>query len=111
MLTPEEENKKREIFDAMAPRRQQRIMKKGYDNWDPFQMPKEPPAQIKKEREDKKQALDLFLQYLEDNEEHSGNDELLRGAREMSEGLVGDTDKYRGMYDFACWYEKKGKNR
>ena len=111
MLTPEEERKKQEIFDAMAPRRQQRIMKKGYDNWDPFQKPKEPPAQIKKEHEDKRQALDLFLQYLEEHEEMSGNDDFLRGAREMSEGLIGGTDKYRGMYDFACWHEKRGKNR
>ena len=110
MLTPEEEQKKREIFDAMASRRQQRILKKGYDNWDPFQKPKEPPAQIKKEREDKKQALNLFLEYLEEHQEHHRNDEFLRGVREMSEGLIGDTEKYRGMCAFACWYEKRGKN-
>ena len=111
MLTPEEKKKKREIFEAMASRRQERILKKGYDNWDPFQKPKEPPAQIKKEREEKQQALELFLEYLDQHQEHQENNEFLRGAREMSEGLVGKTDKYYGMYDFACWYAKRGKNR
>jgi hypothetical protein len=109
MLTPEEEKKKREIFEAMSPRRQQKILKKGYDNWDPFQKPKDPAEMIKKEHDEKRRALNLFQRYLVEKKENSENDEYLRGVREMSEGLVEGKDRYRGMYDFACWYAKKGK--
>ena len=109
MLTPEEEKKKREIFDAMAPRRQQRILKKGYDTWDPFQMPKDPLAQMRRDREGKQHALELFQRYLAETALPEESTEYLKGVMEMSEGVVGGGDRFRGMYAFACWYEKKGK--
>ncbi len=41
-LTPEEEQRKKAIFDGMSPRLQSRILKKGYDIWDPFMEPNDP---------------------------------------------------------------------
>jgi len=111
MLTPEEEKKKRELFEAMAPRRQQRILKKGYDRWDPFQMPKEPPVLMQKERDKKWKALELLTRYVADSTVGGASEEYLRGAKEMSEGIASGDDRYRGMLDFACWYEKKGKEQ
>ena len=36
-------DKKKAVFDAMSPRRQKHILNKvGYDNWDPFEKPKDP---------------------------------------------------------------------
>ena len=49
-MTSEEEKKKKEVFEGMSPRRQQRILKKGYDKWDPFLAPKEPPFFNQEER-------------------------------------------------------------
>jgi hypothetical protein len=43
MSAAEREQKKREIFAGMSPRRQRRILEKGYERWDPFLAPKEPP--------------------------------------------------------------------
>ncbi len=42
----EYERKKRAIFEAMSKRGQARILKMGYDNWDPFQEPKDPRERI-----------------------------------------------------------------
>ena len=43
----EYEVKKRAIFDGMSKRGQQRILRLGYENWDPFQEPKDPREQIR----------------------------------------------------------------
>ena len=96
MPTPEEEKKKRELFEAMSPRRQQRILKKGYDRWDPFQMPKEPPVLMEKERRDKEHALMLFHRYIAECSVEMEPDEYFRGVKEMSEGITAGGDRYRG---------------
>jgi len=58
-LTPEEEKKKRAIFDGMSPKTQKRILKRGYEEWDPFMMPKEPLAyKLRQEAKGEKVALD-----------------------------------------------------
>ena len=58
-LTPEEEKKKRDLFEAMSPRSQKRILKKGYEEWDPFMLPKEPLAyKLKQEAKGEKVTLD-----------------------------------------------------
>ena len=49
-MTSEEEKKKKELFEGMSPRSQKRILKKGYDKWDPFLAPKEPPFFNQEER-------------------------------------------------------------
>ncbi len=42
-FSPEEaEKRKRAVFESMSPRRQKHILKKGYDQWDPFEEPKDP---------------------------------------------------------------------
>ena len=42
-FSPEEvEQRKKAVFDAMSPRLQKHILKKGYQKWDPFQEPKDP---------------------------------------------------------------------
>ena len=42
-FTPEERAaRKKAVFDAMAPRRQKHILRRGFDKWDPFLEPKDP---------------------------------------------------------------------
>ena len=111
MLTPEEERKKREIFEAMLPRRQERILKKGYDNWDPFQRPKDPGEQIKQQAEEGQRALRLFHEYFEDKNLDEYSDEYARGVLEICRGIIRNDARSRGMYDFCHWHEKKrGEN-
>ncbi|NTW37965.1 MAG: hypothetical protein HGB17_18065, partial [Syntrophobacteraceae bacterium] len=42
----EYEMRKKAIFDTMAKRGQERILRIGYENWDPFQEPKDPRERI-----------------------------------------------------------------
>ena len=45
----EAEVRKKWVFDSMSPRRQNHILKKGYDKWDPFEEPKD-PIDIRKDK-------------------------------------------------------------
>ena len=42
----EYEMRKKAIFDAMSKRGQERILRMGYENWEPFQEPKDPRERI-----------------------------------------------------------------
>jgi hypothetical protein len=44
--TEERDYKKKAIFDSMAKRGQERILRIGYENWDPFEEPKDPRERI-----------------------------------------------------------------
>jgi hypothetical protein len=103
-LSPEDAERKKFIFDSMSPRRQKHILKKeGYDAWDPFIEPKDPIDL----REDKSRrtALDLAREFLAtwDNVDYSNA--FGQGVWEMCLGVVNDDDRYKGMYEFACWYQ------
>lgn len=109
MLTPEEQKKKREIFDAMSPRRQHRILQKGYENWNPFERPKEPPVQMKAEHENRQRALQLFQQFFAETGRDVRNTEYVRGVMMICEDMARGSDQSRGIYEFCCWYKQKGK--
>ena len=62
------EKRKRAIFDNMSARGQRRILKMGFDKWDPFQDPKDP---IEIRKDDTNRTLseliaDYFKQHQED---------------------------------------------
>ncbi len=54
--------RKKAIFDAMSPRRQRHILKRGYHKWDPFQEPKD-PIDIRKDKS-KRTAQMLVNEFL-----------------------------------------------
>ncbi|THB80485.1 MAG: hypothetical protein D3926_06975 [Desulfobacteraceae bacterium] len=103
-FTPEEiADKKKAIFDAMGKRGQKQIMKKGYDNWDPFQEPKD-PIDIRKDKT-KRTSQMLIREFLTsiDHDEYSNT--YAQGALEMCLGIINEEERIRGMFDFACWYK------
>lgn len=110
-MSPEEaEKRKRAVFDGMSPRSQQRIVKHGYDKWDPFQMPNDPIDMRKdKTRRTSQVLIRDFLQALESD---SYSTEYARGAFELCLGIINKEDRFLGMFAFACWYkallEKEG---
>lgn len=107
----EEERRKKAILDSMSPRRREHILKKGYDKWDPFIMPKD-PIDIRKDvtRRTTQMLVREFLQICS-HEDYSN--EFGRGAFEICHGIVNNDEKFRGMFEFACWYKellkKEGK--
>ena len=106
-MTPEEEKKKRELFESMSPRSQKRIMKKGYDKWDPFLAPKEPPFFNEEERKKVQQARERLQQFLQqkhrENPEEALPEAYVQGARDICFGLQKEDERFQGMYDFCRW--------
>jgi hypothetical protein len=94
--------RKRAIFDAMSPRRQQSIMKRGYEKWDPFQEPKD-PIDIRRDKS-RRTTQALVREFLQQRGEAQYSNQYGQAVLEMVLGMVNEDDRYRAMYEFSCWY-------
>ncbi len=98
----EEETKKKAIFDTMSPRRQEHILKKGYDKWNPFEKPKD-PIDIRKDKTRRTSQM-LVREFLQTRSFEEYSNEYGRGVLDICLGIINEQDRFKGMYDFACWY-------
>ena len=98
----EEQQRKRAIFERMSPRNQQRILQKGYDDWDPFQEPKD-PIDIRKDQTRRTSQM-LVREFLQSRTSYEYSNAYGRGVLDICIGIINDDERYKGMYDFACWY-------
>ena len=104
-FTPEEaERRKKAVFEGMSPRRQRHILKKGYERWDPFVDPKD-PIDIRTDAS-KRTTQQLVREFLQTRAGEAENNAYNRGVLEMALGIVNDEDRFRGMYEFACWHRE-----
>ncbi len=103
--SPEVEQRKKAIFDSMSPKLQQRILKKGYDCWDPFMEPND-PIELRK-RKQNQTARELARAFLADFDFSKYSNAFGEGAWEICQGLINEDEKYKGMYAFCLWYEKE----
>jgi hypothetical protein len=104
-FSPEDvEQRKRAIFEAMSPRRQSHILKKGYDKWDPFEEPKD-PIDIRKDPT-KRTTQMLVREFLQSCGIDEYSNSYGRGVLEMALGIVNGDERAKGMFDFACWYQE-----
>lgn len=102
-LSPEDEKRKKMIFDSMAPRRQEHVLKKqGYEDWDPFIEPKD-PIDLRKGKS-RQTAIEMTREFLRAWEHDDYSNAFGQGVWDMCLGIVNDDDRYQGMYEFSCWY-------
>lgn len=97
----DDEARKKTIFDSMSPRRQNHILKKGYDKWNPFEEPKD-PVDMRMDRS-KRTTQTLIREFFQSRNAGYSN-EYRRGAFELCLGMINEDERYQGMFDFACWY-------
>jgi len=99
----ETEARKKAVFESMSARRRNQILNKlGYEKWDPFQAPKDP---IDMRRDTSKRTTQMLVRdFLHTRTLSSYSNSYGAGALDICLGLMNDDDRYRGMYDFACWY-------
>ena len=113
-LRDESDDRKKVIYDAMSPRRQRYIQKIGYDQWNPFDEPKD-PIDIRTDEGSKRTAQQLFRDFLQSYDAKGVSSQFSRGVLEMAMGLVNNEDRVRAMYEFSLWYRdlllKEDKNR
>ncbi len=101
--SPEDiEKKKRAVFDSMSPRGRQRVLKIGYEKWDPFEEPKD-PIDIRRDKTNRTSQA-LIREFLQSVNEEAYSNDYGRGAFELCLGIINDEERFKGMYDFACWY-------
>ncbi|MDY6822322.1 MAG: hypothetical protein SWH68_00765 [Thermodesulfobacteriota bacterium] len=110
-FTKEEvEKRKKAIFDSMSPRGQKWILKKGYEQWDPFEEPKD-PIDIRKDKT-QRTSQTLIREFLQSRTADKYSNQYGRGVLEMCMGIINEEDRFIGMFEFACWYktllEKEG---
>ena len=104
MSSRESDDRKKAIFDAMSPRRQKHILKKGYDKWDPFQEPKD-PIDIRRDKT-KRTSQMLVREFLQSRSSEEYSNAYGRGVLEMALGIINDDDRFIGMYEFARWHQE-----
>ena len=106
-LSEEMARRKKAVFDAMSKRRQNHILKKGYDKWDPFQDPKDP---IDIRRDETRRTIQmLVMDFLKTLPESDYSSAFRGGVFEIAMGMVNKDDRYVGMYAFSCWYRDELK--
>ena len=99
------DDKKKAVFEAMSSRRQKHILNKiGYDNWNPFEKPKD-PIDIRRDKSNRTSQM-LVREFMESRQAGSYSNSYARGVLEMAIGIVNDDDRYLSMYEFALWHKQ-----
>ena len=100
----EAEERKKAVFDCMSPRRQKHILKKGYEDWDPFQEPQD-PIDIRKDKT-KRTSQALVREFLQSRSFDEYSNDYGRGVFDICLGIINNDERSRGMYEFSCWYHE-----
>ena len=101
----EHDFKKKAIFDSMSKRGQERILRIGYDNWDPFEEPKDPRERIFGGASLKAGALIQEFYNSTGNKEESVA--VHRELFELCRGLLQGESRAKVIVEFCNWLRKK----
>lgn len=102
--TEEKELHKRQIYEQMSPRRKKFIDRLGYDNWDPFQEPKE-PMDIRKDLT-KRTHGELINEFMKTYPDKEQDEAWRKGVGECALGIIAKDEKFQAIFDFCLWYYK-----
>jgi hypothetical protein len=106
-LSNDAQQRKKAIFDSMAPRRQKHILKRGYDKWDPFEEPKD-PIDIRRDAT-QRTTQQLVREFLQQCSHETYSNAYGRGVLEIALGIINRDDRFIGMFEFAAWYTEQLK--
>jgi len=99
----EAESRKKAVFESMSPRRQKYILNRvGYEKWDPFQEPKD-PIDIRRDQSQRTTQM-LVREFLQSRTFEGYSNSYSSGVLELCLGLMNDDERFRGMFEFSCWY-------
>ena len=103
----ERELRKKAVFDGMSKRGRERVLKIGYENWDPFEMPKDPRERIFGSASVRAGAL--IQEYYRST---GGKEESVAVHRELFElclGLLQGESRAKVLVEFCAWLHKKSE--
>lgn len=102
LFTPEEEEQKRYFYKRMSPRRRRFVDRIGFENWDPFEGPKE-PMDLRTDIT-QRTVQELVRDFMKSAVGRVHGGEYARGAMDCAVGIVSGQEKYQGVLDFCVWY-------
>ncbi|MCL1940136.1 MAG: hypothetical protein FWG04_05695 [Desulfovibrionaceae bacterium] len=103
-FTPEETEQKRYFYERMSPRRRRFVDRIGFENWDPFEGPKE-PMDLRTDLT-KRTVQELVREFMKTTVGRMHGGEYARGATDCAVGIVARQEKYQGVLDFCVWYHE-----
>ncbi len=101
----EYEIRKKAIFDGMSKRGRERILRMGYDKWNPFQEPKDP-----RERMFSQVSLNagtLLREFLQVHPQSGHSEVIQKELFELCVGLLRGEPRARILLEFCNWYGKR----
>lgn len=101
----DKDEQKRAIYDRLSPRRKRFIDRIGYEKWDPFQEPKH-PIEIRRDVT-KRTAQQLFRDFFDANDIQEYTNAYGRGVYEMCMGVFARDERFRGIFEFCLWYNRR----
>jgi hypothetical protein len=99
------EVRKKAIFDTMAKRGQERILRIGYENWNPFQEPKDPRERIFSSASLNARAL--VKEFLHDHMAEQESPVLFKDLFELCRGLLQGEARAQLTLEFCTWYQNR----
>jgi hypothetical protein len=103
--TEERELRKKAIFDGMSQRGRERILKIGYENWDPFELPKDPRERIFGSASLK--AGVLVQEYFGAAGEKERSVSVARELFELCRSFLENESRAKAIVDFCVWLRKR----
>jgi hypothetical protein len=100
----EAEERKRAIYDSLSTRNRRYIDRIGYEQWDPFEEPKD-PIEIRRDPT-KRTSQQLVREFLQSCPMERYSNTYGRGVLDMCMGIINNDERYIGMLDFANWYNE-----
>ncbi len=104
----EYERRKRAIFEAMSKRGRERILKIGYENWDPFQEPKDPRERLVSTSA--QQATLMLKEFLEATDMKEYVNSYYGELFELLKGFLDGNSRCRVIFSLCQWYYSKKHN-
>jgi len=100
----EAEERKRIIYDGLGARNRRYIDRIGYEQWDPFEEPKD-PIEIRRDPT-KRTSQQLVREFLQSCPMEGYSNTYGRGVLDMCMGIINNDERYIGMLEFANWYNE-----
>jgi hypothetical protein len=103
----EQETKKRAIFDGMSQRGRERVLRMGYENWDPFQEPKDPRERIRGSLA--LQVDGLLREFLAVSQAGEGARAFITDLQDLCTGLLRQDRRAQVLSEFCLWLRERSR--
>lgn len=103
----EYERRKRAVFDGMSKKGQERILRRGYENWDPFLEPKDPRERIFSDAS--LQTTAWLKEFYESSEQNAESVAVHKELFELGRGLIKGETRAKALFRFCRWLSENRK--